>query len=242
MNKRNILILLLGIGLVFLSLYLFTRPALFTSLDFTNTGPIGDTIGGITAPIINIVGALLVYVSFQAQLEANKIQTKALSEEKLRNKVDGIYQKHLVQFEEIKGTLRNLEFIVEFWADYLPNNTISKEPTIVFKGLNALNEYTNRIVSTRKKESTYSRQNYQTFSMFLNYQFMLRSLYELIISIELKIDDKSDKEHLLNNIKTFYNTFLKVFGDRIIFYFGEENQEVEEIIRLRDFMNKKFGA
>lgn len=240
MNKRNILILLLGIGLVFLSLYVFTRPALFTSFDFTNTGPIGDTIGGITAPIINIIGAVLVYVSFQAQLEANKIQTKALSNEKLRNKNNEIYQKHLAQFDEIKNTLRNLEFIVDFWTNNLPEiNT--KEPIMVFKGLNALNEYTNRIVSIKKKENTYSREKYQTFSTFLNYQFMLFSLYELILSIELKIDNQSDKEFLLNNIKTFYNIFLKVFGDRIIFSFGEENQkEVEEIIKLRDFINKKF--
>lgn len=70
------------IGVIFV---LFT-PMLFTSynvlFDFTTTGQIGDTIGGITAPIVGFVGAILIYFSFNAQLEANKIQINAIENEK----------------------------------------------------------------------------------------------------------------------------------------------------------------
>jgi len=52
-------------------------PILTTQLDwlfdFTHTGRIGDTIGGVTAPVIGVVSALLIYFSFRAQIAANRI-------------------------------------------------------------------------------------------------------------------------------------------------------------------------
>jgi len=93
MRKWSIFFLILGIGLVFFSVYIFTRPALFDVWDFSNTGQIGDTIGGITAPIINLVGAYLVYISFQAQINANKIQSDALRDEKLERNRESTFEK-----------------------------------------------------------------------------------------------------------------------------------------------------
>lgn len=45
--------------------------SIISYFDYTNTGPIGDTIGGITAPFINLFGAILVYVAFKEQRIAN---------------------------------------------------------------------------------------------------------------------------------------------------------------------------
>jgi uncharacterized protein YqgC (DUF456 family) len=41
--------------------------------DYTQTGQIGDTIGGITGPFINLLAAVLVYLAFKAQIDANKL-------------------------------------------------------------------------------------------------------------------------------------------------------------------------
>jgi hypothetical protein len=61
----------------------FTRNSIFDFLIFTEkTGVIGDTIGGITAPFLNLAAAVLVYLSFSQQMEANKIQFNALKEDK----------------------------------------------------------------------------------------------------------------------------------------------------------------
>ncbi len=50
-------------------------PFVFTQFDsgisFIGTGEIGDTIGGLTAPFINLIAAFLVYKSFTAQIQAN---------------------------------------------------------------------------------------------------------------------------------------------------------------------------
>lgn len=65
---------------------IFALPSIFvvynTGINFYYTGQIGDTIGGITAPFINLLGAVLVYFSFQAQLEANRKIQKQIDDQK----------------------------------------------------------------------------------------------------------------------------------------------------------------
>lgn len=55
---------------------LLTRAANTAIFDFSHTGEIGDTIGGITAPFVGLVSAYLVYRAFIVQVEANKIQSR----------------------------------------------------------------------------------------------------------------------------------------------------------------------
>ena len=66
----------IGIGL--LLLFIATSPIIFSQFSsiysFESTGPIGDTIGGITAPFVNLLAAYLVYKSFTAQIRANAQQ------------------------------------------------------------------------------------------------------------------------------------------------------------------------
>lgn len=68
-------VFLIGLAAIILvTLIWVTYATKSGKLDFLKeTGPIGDTIGGLTAPIIGLIGSLLVYYSFKAQLRANKI-------------------------------------------------------------------------------------------------------------------------------------------------------------------------
>ncbi len=75
--------------------FIFTRSTLFSSLDFSATGQIGDTIGGITAPFMGLVGSILVFLSFKAQTDMNRKQFEAIDkqfkrmeEEKKREKYE----------------------------------------------------------------------------------------------------------------------------------------------------------
>lgn len=52
---------------------LLNLPSLDPIFDFSNSGPIGDTIGGVTAPFINAIAAILVFVAFKEQVKANKL-------------------------------------------------------------------------------------------------------------------------------------------------------------------------
>lgn len=70
-------ILYVGIPLIIILPYLFTQ---YSILDFTQSGQIGDTIGGITAPIIGLISAFIIYFSFVAQIKANQIQITAIQD------------------------------------------------------------------------------------------------------------------------------------------------------------------
>lgn len=58
----------------FLAPALFVGKAITPKLDFSETGPIGDTIGGIMNPFIALVGILLTFLAFYMQIKANQIQ------------------------------------------------------------------------------------------------------------------------------------------------------------------------
>lgn len=66
------------IGIGALLFFIVTAPIFFTQfstgISFLDTGAIGDTIGGITAPFVNLLAAYLVYKSFTAQINTNTQQ------------------------------------------------------------------------------------------------------------------------------------------------------------------------
>ncbi len=75
-----------GLLILLAAPFVLTQPAFIELLDFSESGQIGDTIGGITAPIVSFIGAVLIYYSFEQQIEANKIQREALNIEIKQNR------------------------------------------------------------------------------------------------------------------------------------------------------------
>lgn len=237
---RLIFWVLIGIMILFTALYLFTRPYCFESFDFSQSGPVGDTIGGITAPIINIAGAILVYYSFRAQITANKINFKALSDERESANKESIYQKHVSQFNDIKHRLDNLEFIVKFKPKSLLDGTVYQPDPIVYKGLNALHECILRLQDEFIKGVKYQYEQYETYSILLNYDYILLSLEELSVSIENKVLDKDDKEFLLINIGAFYKNLLRSFGGQLLACFSNHFITHDLLKSKLDPLNKRF--
>jgi hypothetical protein len=79
-EKLEKFLLYFCVALILFTLFaplLFTFPAICNLFNFSETGNIGNTIGGITAPFIGLVGAILIYVSFRKQVEANEKQIEA---------------------------------------------------------------------------------------------------------------------------------------------------------------------
>lgn len=75
------------------SVLILLLPLLFTQtstviFDLSWSGQIGDTIGGITAPFVGLVGSFLVYKAFLAQIEANKIQATAIQNQSRDKELD----------------------------------------------------------------------------------------------------------------------------------------------------------
>lgn len=82
-NIRQIFwIFLIAIILICLLPLLLTQ---FSVLDFTNTGEIGDTIGGIMGPFVAIVASFLTFLAFLMQYQANEIQKSELKRQSIRH-------------------------------------------------------------------------------------------------------------------------------------------------------------
>ena len=100
LDKYAIIIILLFIIVIGLAPYIFTRN--WTNIDFTDTGNIGSTIGGITAPFIGVLSALLVFLSFRAQINANRYQIQSIEIERRKRELDNEITFLYHRLEEIK--------------------------------------------------------------------------------------------------------------------------------------------
>lgn len=120
----------IGIG-CFVVVFIFAMPWLFTQfsiISFKDTGPIGDTIGGITAPFVNLLAAYLVYRSFQAQVLSNNRQMDAMDALSLSNsfdQVNSIYTRFVNSIEKDnekhkRGKLSMFE-VINFHLEYAIN-------------------------------------------------------------------------------------------------------------------------
>ncbi|MEO9513248.1 MAG: hypothetical protein ABJN84_13650 [Flavobacteriaceae bacterium] len=97
MERKSKILLIIGIILVIISPWIFAKNSFLFSFD-ENSGYIGDTIGGITAPIANIIASVLIYFSFTEQIKANNI----LREDSFLKTLDNRYSEIKAEFRSVK--------------------------------------------------------------------------------------------------------------------------------------------
>lgn len=74
MKYKNVILFIVGIAaILFLVIYVYLVSNKDWFFDLSEKGTIGDAIGGITAPVIGMLGAFLVYISFRSQVNANQL-------------------------------------------------------------------------------------------------------------------------------------------------------------------------
>ncbi|MBR8535419.1 hypothetical protein KDU71_07590 [Carboxylicivirga sediminis] len=187
---------LLGLGMLLLAApWLLTKSAWHEALDFTKTGQIGDTIGGITAPFMSLVGSGLVYLSFRMQVEMNRIQFKAINKQFKRNNDE--------DKEARFGKL--LDLIMVYKENYseryigLFSNTSKKESiTYTLNSLlNTLSMRSNNNLLTTQLSSEIVRLN-------LKYSF-ISSLLDLHRRIEIADITENDMSIIKVQLELFYS-------------------------------------
>lgn len=86
-SKRSFwVVLIIGSVLTVISPWLLTQQWFGQFFKFGEaTGPIGDTVGGLTAPIIGLMSAILVYLTLHEQVKANGMQREAIAKQSQEN-------------------------------------------------------------------------------------------------------------------------------------------------------------
>jgi hypothetical protein len=82
----SLIIVLVLVLISFISPFIFTRASINSDFDFSKTGSIGDTIGGLMNPFIALAGVIVTGLAFYVQYKANLQQRKLFEEEQIENK------------------------------------------------------------------------------------------------------------------------------------------------------------
>jgi hypothetical protein len=94
--------LILGVVLCIIMPIMLTLPAVDPIFNYSDTGEIGDTIGGITSPFVSLIGSILVFYALKAQIDANRLIQEQFDEQK----ADEIDRKRLVYITDQINILR----------------------------------------------------------------------------------------------------------------------------------------
>jgi hypothetical protein len=210
------LYILLVIILLFSSTYIFTRSAILDEFDFTKTGSIGDTIGGITAPIINILGAILIFISFKEQVKANKsLQNDIIGQTQDRN-----FQVSLELFKELKNTYKDLSY-----TD--------------LKGQAALNYFVNEFDDI---DNTEKLNNYMKKPIFFDWKYLLCEydlLTEHILYSNMKKNERRKIFILIHNYYALQLEYsINIIKNKFEF-FEVEDKSLELITKFKE-IDAKF--
>ncbi|MEM1259652.1 MAG: putative phage abortive infection protein [Bacteroidota bacterium] len=188
----------LGVTAFLLILFSFISPWLFTmkgysSLDFSKTGQIGDTIGGLMNPFIGTAGIILTFLAFYLQYKANQIQIENFNRQLDLNKNQ--FEKQLkedkVNFERQLSEQRNQFLKTQIESQFFEMIRLHKENVKEI----SLTIHSHKLF-TQKEDIISGR---SVFSHFLKE-------VELIYTILRKNCKKQDQEYLAH---LAYHYFFK---------------------------------
>jgi hypothetical protein len=194
-----ILTLIVGILFVLFAPIIMTRS--WGYFSFITTGQIGDTIGGITAPITSLIGSILIFFALRAQIEANNIVQKQIQNqnvEELKKKTEQI----------IDAQIRMVQHEIDYFTFYkiaavrVPiNNEMSKMETqkFNFEGADAITEYIESLKELSGSTCTANVQDENPKLVTLtNLLFVINNLFNTIDKASIDVADKQYFASLLS--------------------------------------------
>lgn len=200
------------IGFVFFTFCLtLWTPYLFKILDGCITssersGQLGDTIGGLSAPFVGFINALLVYFAFKQQLQANELQNDAIHREQNFETLLKLYEKIEKDAQNIRYTYNRNHSITgaNNILDYIfregLKNTLLNERNKLNNDLRSklfyiaeenhgefLRDYNDfaSIKSAFLEEKSFTRQSVKTYSTKYNAENILTEYIRMIALIEV---------------------------------------------------------
>lgn len=151
---------------------------------------VGDTIGGITAPFINLIAVYLVWRSFQAQAEANKIQSDAL-----------ITEREKISYEQQAANINTHIVYIREDINYIPYED--------FIGIPALVQYGKFIRDSGARgdlRSDYSR----TYDFVIRFTLLLQQFADVLHLIDKSSLSADDKRMSITILKVQYRNKLEL--------------------------------
>lgn len=83
-------LILIIVLIIFITPWIFTLPIFWDRFNYSSTGQIGDTIGGLTSPFINGLAAILVFITFREQVRANRLLQDQNDSQDIMRQIDSL--------------------------------------------------------------------------------------------------------------------------------------------------------
>lgn len=222
LRRNNIWIFLIVSTVVLLLPILFTLR-LTGAPDFTATGAIGDTIGGITAPFVNIGAAFLLFYTLMEQVKSNKKQQRDFILQKKKDRRRKIYEWFLHDLENIYEEIKNFEDITDT------------------RGLNAIFNTCERFERQKNNKDVLIRMT--DSEPFRRLHYIVVTINELVKLAKPSELLKSEKNTLLRKVSYLYNGKLyphvkkvvsayegkDIISDRVTFFLKFHNNITETL-------------
>lgn len=109
MNTGIKILTILGVNFTIVAPLLFIQE--WTNISFRDTGQIGDTIGGTTAPIIGILSIILLIYTLWEQIKFNQKQKEISTDEQFKSTFFNLLQVQRDILEKIYGKFTYLGFM-----------------------------------------------------------------------------------------------------------------------------------
>jgi hypothetical protein len=210
--------------ILFLSYLLLISPQIRSLLGFSDKGQVGEYLGGVATPIIGFVSAVLVYLTFQQQIRANKIQIAALQNEIEARKIESKINKYKNIVVNLREEIKEMTYKSHFHSE------------VIFTGMQAVEVMTGHFLS---KGNMALDENRNALDAILSITTLVRkSLVEL--------DKESDdiKNEIMDDLHLFYmvkirkalNTIHEVKWNRIFDSIRENREDIEHIFRHNGFI------
>ena len=180
-----LLVLIIGVvGMLAAPFFLFTKSG-FTS--FSETGHIGDTIGGITAPISSLVGSVLLFLALKSQVVANKI-----THDQIRDQ----------QAEEHRK--KEINYVSDLYKYFF--NSIQIFETKYYKGHKAIMKVMALLADSEQKEAHDEGRLYYGTAAELYSLLKLGKLF--LEQVNKSRIEENDKRYFKELVKHHYDSFI----------------------------------
>jgi hypothetical protein len=190
-TNKVLILLFIGIVFVLFAPYVFTRQ--FGLISFRDTGTIGDTIGGITAPITSLIGSILVYFALKAQIDANKLIQDQIESQK----AEEVIRKKVQHLSEQVSLIRN--DINEFSYSYKENSgSADRKQKFNYAGADAINEFVESLQYVGEDHEEDVFKSNPKLTELLNLLDIIKSLLIKIESSDITIEDKQFFKQLVS--------------------------------------------
>jgi len=183
-NRQLILFTVILVILCFLSVIIFTLPTFIAQLNLSTSGNIGSAIGGLTAPVIGIATALLLYLALTKQIQSN-------IEQRLKNESDILF----ALINQLETELSTFYYTYSRGKDQFRHY-----------GIEGLNEFSHQFYHDYSlKDLKFPFKDYYASKQIL---LLIRSFRLVERRIELASLSKGYKKLFLDKLDAFYSCRL----------------------------------